>query len=364
LVSTADGPVDLVETPAASEHDLQEIVKANPRLIPTEDLGLEGELLVIGRETVLASGAVDLLCLARSGDVVIVEFKTGPQNPDFRAALAQLVDYGSDLWKLSLDEFEAIAQRYFAGPRATGEARGARDLEDAVARMDWSFDDEERAAFTSRLAEVLATGDFHFVVAAQRFTDPMRSTLDYLNHTMQAGRFFLVEVILLSNDRMSAHAAQVVAAPPRRGVSGASSPSVRVSEAELLANLPDESFRAAVGEVLAACAGLGLSITGRSKGLSIRIQTPAGDRLTIAWVLPPGEQWYRVRDFALGFDPGSRKVTDAIRPRLERFAARAEAINGSAPVPSSVNVHTFAPSVLPGVVQDVIAALESLVSDV
>jgi len=47
-----------------------------------------------------------LLCLASSGDVVLVEFKTGPQNPDFRHALAQLIDYGSDLWRLSVDDFD------------------------------------------------------------------------------------------------------------------------------------------------------------------------------------------------------------------------------------------------------------------
>ena len=77
----------------------------NRQLIPADDLGLDGDPLVIGRETSLASGSIDLLCLASSGDVVLVEFTTGPQNPDFRHALAQLIDYGSDLWRLSVDDF-------------------------------------------------------------------------------------------------------------------------------------------------------------------------------------------------------------------------------------------------------------------
>jgi hypothetical protein len=47
---------------------------------------------------------------------LVIEFKTGPKNPDFRAALAQLLDYGSDLWQLTLDQFEtAVAARYFVG---------------------------------------------------------------------------------------------------------------------------------------------------------------------------------------------------------------------------------------------------------
>src|SRR5215207_7308425 len=92
-------------------------MKEQVQLIPSDDLGLDGDLLVLGRETALASGRIDLLCLARSGDLVLIEFKTGPQNPDFRHALAQLIDYGSDLWRLSPEDFDhGVAQRYFAGP--------------------------------------------------------------------------------------------------------------------------------------------------------------------------------------------------------------------------------------------------------
>lgn len=80
LVERAGEHFDLVESPAPSEHHLQEVMKMNPQLIPSDDLGLDGDLLVIGRETSLASGSIDLLCLASSGDVVLVEFKTGPQR--------------------------------------------------------------------------------------------------------------------------------------------------------------------------------------------------------------------------------------------------------------------------------------------
>ena len=94
LVTRSEQSFDLIEAPAPSEHHLQEVVKTSPQLIPADDLGLDGDLLVVGRETSLASGYIDLLCLARSGDLVLVEFKTGPQNPDFRHALAQAIDYG------------------------------------------------------------------------------------------------------------------------------------------------------------------------------------------------------------------------------------------------------------------------------
>lgn len=117
LVTGGSGPVQFVEHAADSEHELQTVLLNHPQLIPAEDLGLDGDLLVVGRETTLASGSIDLLCLSKVGEVVVVEFKTGPQNPDFRHALAQVIDYGSDLWKLGgWREFdEGVVHRYLSG---------------------------------------------------------------------------------------------------------------------------------------------------------------------------------------------------------------------------------------------------------
>jgi RecB family endonuclease NucS len=89
----------LEETAASNEEELRELVKSNPDLIPVEEFGVAGPMMIVGRETTLPSGAVDLVGLTRSGHVVVIEFKTGPQNSDFRHVLAQLLDYGSDLWR-------------------------------------------------------------------------------------------------------------------------------------------------------------------------------------------------------------------------------------------------------------------------
>ena len=182
LVTRSEQSFDLIEAPAPSEHHLQEVVKTSPQLIPADDLGLDGDLLVVGRETSLASGYIDLLCLARSGDLVLVEFKTGPQNPDFRHALAQAIDYGSDLWRLSVEDFDrGVVQRYLAGGRVDAAFRGARTLSEAIERTSWDLTSDDRTALFERLTEVLQTGDFAFVIAAQRFTDSMKNSLDYLN---------------------------------------------------------------------------------------------------------------------------------------------------------------------------------------
>ena len=82
LINQGGKTFDLLEVPAPNEHHLQEIMKNEPQLIPSDDLGLNGDLLVVGRATALASGYIDLLCLSRSGDMVLIELKTGPHNPD------------------------------------------------------------------------------------------------------------------------------------------------------------------------------------------------------------------------------------------------------------------------------------------
>src|SRR6266550_561859 len=92
-------------------------MKENSKLLPVDDLGITGPFLVVGREASVASGSIDLVGVVPSGDLVLVEFKTGPQNPDFRHALAQLIDYGSDLWGMTFEDFDrGVVQRYLGGP--------------------------------------------------------------------------------------------------------------------------------------------------------------------------------------------------------------------------------------------------------
>ena len=63
-LETGQSPV-LEQTAAENEHQLQEMMKENPDLLPVEEFGMTGPLLVLGRETPLPSGGVDLIALAR-----------------------------------------------------------------------------------------------------------------------------------------------------------------------------------------------------------------------------------------------------------------------------------------------------------
>lgn len=357
---------DLVEVPAPDEHHLQEIMKSQPQLIPSDDLGLDGDLLVVGRETALASGYIDLLCLARSGDLVLVEFKTGPQNPDFRHALAQLIDYGSDLWRLSLEDFDrGVVQRYLSSRHRADGFSGIHDLDEAVARSGWGLDEDEHVSFTSRLSDVLATGDFHYVVAAQRFTPAMQTSLEYLNTTMRFGRFFLVEIVQLEGADLTGHAAQVVAAPPKRSSAGGSSPSGQADESAFLSGIAEDAFRDALRDLLSTCTSLGLEVKWRSVGASIRFQTP--DRrqpLSIGWLLPAGSHWQGARYLTLGVDPASLQETPSVHGAVLAYTSRLAAVQGAKPVPTKLDAYTFGPDELPGAAHDLAQVLERLVKDV
>ncbi len=366
LVSTSGSSFPLVESPAPSEHSLQEVVKANPQLIPAEDLGFDDDLLVIGRETTLASGSIDLLCLARTGDLVLIEFKTGPQNPDFRAALAQLIDYGSDLWRMTVEEFDrGVVQRYFAGSRAENPGH---DLESAIDACPWELDPEERSELHARLADVLETGDFFYVVAAQRFTEQMKSSLEYLNSTMRVARFYLVEVIQLTGADLTAHAAQVVASPPRKpaGSGSGSRARGRTDQETFLAGLADEAHREAMAELFDACTSLGIELKWRSKGLALRIQTP--DRrqpLSIGWAFQEGDAWSVARDLSLGVDHSSLAGTPSVAEAVHRYLARIREIpGGRLNTGKSAEAVVFAPAAVAPALPRIRAELEQLVEEV
>lgn len=366
LVERGEQHFDLVEVRTPDEHSLQEVMKTQPQLIPSEDLGLDGDLLVVGRETTLASGSIDLLCLSRAGELILIEFKTGPQNPDFRHALAQVIDYGSDLWQVTPEDFDrGVVQRYLSGPYCVPDFQGARNLRDAISRTGWALTAEEHEKLDERLGQVLETGDFIYVIAAQRFTATMATSLDYLNITMRYGRFYLVEIVRLQGHDLIAHAAQVVAAPPKRTSASTRAPSGQANEADFLASISDESYRDAMRDILSSAATLGMTIYWGAKGASLRFQTPdRNEPLSVGWAFLEGDQWFGARHLTFGVDRNTLDQTPSVSAHVEAFITRVAAIDGARPVPTKLDAYTFPPDALPGAKEALVEALEALVEEV
>jgi len=94
---------------------------------------LSDELLVIGRQVETAFGGfIDLLCIDRAGDLVIVELK---RDKTPREITAQTLDYASWVTDLSRDGMSAIASHYLGSAVSLEEAfrqRFGEELPDSI----------------------------------------------------------------------------------------------------------------------------------------------------------------------------------------------------------------------------------------
>ena len=191
IVSRPDrSRVVLSESPVDNESQLQAVLKEHPDLLPVEEVGLPSPLMVVGEETVLPSGSVDLVAMTRAGHIIVVECKTGPQNSDFRNALAQLLDYGSDLCGMAFEQFEhAVALRYLRSERCREPGLRKADSLEQAARLIWrGLSAEQWATLKDKLQATLRDGAFEYYLGAQGFTPAAERTIAYLNQITRGPR--------------------------------------------------------------------------------------------------------------------------------------------------------------------------------
>jgi hypothetical protein len=334
IVRTGDNGSHLLEQASVvNEEELRSLVKENPDLLPVEEFGLSGPLMVVGRETTLASGAVDLVCTTAGGDLLIIEFKTGPQNSDFRHSLAQLLHYGSDLWGMSYDEFErTVAVRYFRSPSCEDpRVTGKSSLEQSVRSMWPEQSEQDSAIYRDHLAQQLAQGSFNYVLVASAFTDTVTKTVEYLNALGSAANFFAVELIPFAGSDFTAFESRTRARPTQRPRS------TRVGytdEFQFLDQVGDELYRESLRQLFELCRGLGLSIPWGNVGASIRIPTTdMSEPLSIGWVFPPGRAgWMGLRDVTLGVDTISSSKRPMVDKPIDVYVSSLAMLSGVEPV--------------------------------
>jgi hypothetical protein len=361
LVFHAGSAFDLTEAPAENEHHLQEVMKESPKLLPVDDLGITGPLVVVGRETSVASGSIDLVGVVPSGDLVLVEFKTGPQNPDFRHALAQLIDYGSDLWGMTVSDFESgIVQRYLESPYCPPTYRPCKTLRELI-ELAWQSDELDWDEFVDRLATVLSDGDFHYVVAAQKFTPQMTRSLEYLNTAVQVGHYHLVQMIQFNGQDMTAYAAQSIMSASR-----APRPSARASidEVSFLASIEDVAYREALSDIFDSCRALGLTFEWGTTGSSIRLATPdRSEPISVGWIFSEVPSWGGLTYLTLGYDPSSAKQTPSVIDALTSYVEQVSGIAGASAVKSRfLSACTWKPPQVTASKVQIIKALQMLVA--
>ena len=364
VVQLPDGSSPLLTEETADEAQLQELVKRLPDLIPIEEFGMAGSMMVVGRETRLPSGAVDLLGLTQAGEILVIEFKTGPQNPDFRHALSQLLDYGSDLWEMSYEEFEnRVPLQYFANGKCEDpRTNGSPSLADAVAQVWPDSSAEDHIEFQETLTKRLANGHFDYVLIAQRFTPPMLKTMEYMNESMPGSRFYAVEIVKFGTESLAAYETRTILKPSGRK---RPEPGTKVTESSFLDKIDDEEYRAALQRIFLECRDIGLTFEWGALGTSIRVQVKDGEPISLAWLFPPGELGYLgLTDVTLGYVLAqSQKVPEA-QSGLESYLQAVASLPGATRArPEGIEGYSFEPEAVVGGVGAIVKALVELAEE-
>lgn len=170
------------QTRFETEQVLDDAIAAHPEVLPSEDLGL-GPLITLGTKLDFGAGPMDLLVSDPQGRLAIVEFKRGTENPDVRKVVAQLLDYGSSLWRTAYAEVERRCTR--PAPESLATVVAERCL-----MLDVEFDPD---AFQAGVEASLDSGSFVFLYVGRDLDPRTRRIMTYLAEGARM-MFFAVEV--------------------------------------------------------------------------------------------------------------------------------------------------------------------------
>jgi hypothetical protein len=93
---------NLIEQGRLEKEDLENWIASEPQI-------LGEDIAIIGRQVSTKSGPLDILGIDKSGNIVIIELKRDKLP---REALAQAIDYASDISQWSLDKLSEVVMKY------------------------------------------------------------------------------------------------------------------------------------------------------------------------------------------------------------------------------------------------------------
>lgn len=259
-------PSVAVEGRFVSESELHELIRLHPEILPSEDAGL-GPLTVVASKKALERWEPDLLAVDPRGRLVVVEFKRGTENSDVRRVIAQMMDYGSLLWKMDFDLFEQKCKesQAFSGSLADHVGENLKGI---------GHTEFDVPSFTDALRQELISGQFVFMYVARDLDVRTERVMGYLAETSRMW-FFAVEVDCFRDPETTDIAAIV---PRTRFVppwvlEELSASSVRSTASTTLADQPPE-VKEFVSRLDSHVVGLGLSVANAPTGRSYKL--PSG----------------------------------------------------------------------------------------
>jgi hypothetical protein len=277
----------LGESSVPTEAELHKALMEHPALVPAADLGFD-RMVTVGFEASLASGSADLVLLDARGQLCVVEVKK-EGNTDTRRVIAQLLDYASALWGLTLDEFE---QRVLRSRLARDDPRTLAEFirDELIVDVD---DPEETSAHTCELlAETLRSGDFALVVAAPSVPSGVERQIEYLN--ARGLSVYALEVSYFADDADTVFVPRIVARPTAAARIAGRDPRPEVVPEDpegYLEGLGNDHLREAIRQLLDDVPGLGGELHWRSSG-GPRVRVRGGKGPKVILSLSLNDHWY------------------------------------------------------------------------
>jgi hypothetical protein len=179
VTSNGERATRLAKSRFTNESDLQAFIKANPEVIPVEELKEDAKLVVIERESPTMAGPIDLLAADQNGELYIIETKLY-RNPDKRQVLAQILDYGAALWSCAGDPDTWLKQ--------LKQRIGSEQLEHL---LETEF--QERSTALDGIKNSLQTGIYNFLVLMDVIPENLKNLITFINENSRF-QIILVEM--------------------------------------------------------------------------------------------------------------------------------------------------------------------------
>jgi hypothetical protein len=297
LLKTGEDFVVLEESRFEAETQLQEALKSNPEVIPVSDLDL-AEVVVVGRETTVLAGSIDLLLVDADGRVIIVETKLS-SNPELRRqVVAQVLDYGASLWRSAptLKQFEDLVLRYWQSDACQDQrVKEAATLRDGLDRIfgeirgeDWDYD-----LFESALTDSVSNGQHVLLVVASGLTDKLsRDLLQYVNLCLNLP-LYAVEIDVFETEGRQLIVPRGVRYGARVASTSTSGRTTRTAFLAACTEMGAEFFTRMLDEARVK----GMIVYWGSLGFSVRM--PLEVPITVMFGFPPDDFQIYTRDWGL-----------------------------------------------------------------
>jgi hypothetical protein len=160
---------------------IQELIRANPELLPVDEIEpVFSPLVAIGREVSTNAGPIDNLYLSPQGYLTIVETKLW-RNPEARReVVGQIIDYAKEISKWSYNELEERVRSYNQQYRGTNSG-----IIETLQLEQEDIEEDDESFFIDTVSRNIQQGRFLLLIVGDGIRESVEDMIDFLAQTPQ-----------------------------------------------------------------------------------------------------------------------------------------------------------------------------------